>query len=236
VAAGSYPVTITREGYQELRSMVEIPATGTVTLAPLRLEQVLPVPTPAPTPKEPPEAVKDPPVAVKDPPPAPALVKLTLETEPAKATIRVDGQERGQSPLVVDAKAEQELDITVSAPQYRPLTRKLKVGTGPSQLERFTLEPLPKPPPVQPSPIRQTRVEPPPKPPPEAPKAMVRFAVTPWAEVSCGGRNLGTTPFEAVALPVGVYQCRFHNPDLGRTLTQRVEVKATGMNKVVVKF
>jgi serine/threonine protein kinase len=236
VAAGSYPVTLTREGYQELRSTVEIPATGTVTLESLRLEQVQP--TPAPAPKDPPPvAVKDPaPAAVKDPPPAPVQVKLTLETEPAKATISVDGQERGQGPLVVEAKAEQELDVVVSAPQYRPLSRKLKVGAGPAQLERFTLEPLPKPPPVQPSPIRQTRVDPTPKPPPEASKAMVRFAVTPWAEVSCGGRNLGTTPFEAVALPVGVYQCRFHNPDLGRTLTQRVEVKASGMNKVVVKF
>jgi len=230
VAAGSYPVTIIREGYQELRSTVVIPATGTVTLEPLRLEQV-------PPPKEPPPvAPKEPPVAVKESPPEPVQVKLTLETEPAKATIRVDGQERGQGPLVVEAKAEQELDVTVSAPQYRSLSRKLKVGAGPSQLERFTLEPLPRPPPVQPSSTRQPRVDPTPKPPPEAPKAMVRFAVTPWAEVSCGGRNLGTTPFEAVALPVGVYQCRFHNPDLGRTLTQRVEVKATGMNKVVVKF
>jgi hypothetical protein len=228
VAAGTYPVTLTREGYQELRSTVEIPASGTVTLEALRLEQV------PPESKDPPVVVKDPPPVV--PPPAPAQVQLTLETEPAQATIRVDGQERGQGPLVVAVKAEQELEVTVSAPQHRTLSRKLKVGAGPSQLERFTLEPLPKPTPVPPAPIRQTRVDPTPKPPPEPPKAMVRFAVTPWAEVSCGGRNLGTTPFEAVALPVGVYQCRFHNPDLGRTLTQRVEVKATGMNKVVVKF
>ena len=228
VAAGSYPVTLTREGYQELRSTVEIPASGAVTPEPLRLEQV-----PAPPP-EPPVAVKNPPKP-EVPAPAPAEVQLTLETEPAQATIRVDGQERGQGPLVVPVKAEQELEITVSAPQHRPLTRKLKVGPGPAQVERFALEPLPRPAPVVAVPVRQPRVEPP-KPAPEAPKAMVRFAVTPWAEVSCGGRNLGTTPFEAVALPVGVYQCRFHNPDLGRTLTQRVEVKATGMNKVVVKF
>ncbi|HEX8702371.1 MAG TPA: serine/threonine-protein kinase, partial [Myxococcaceae bacterium] len=212
VAAGSYPVTLTREGYQELRATVAVPATGTVTLEPLRLEQV-----PAP-PQEPPVAVKPPPQPVT-PPPAPAPVQLTLETEPAQATIRVDGQERGQGPLVVAAKAEQELEVTVSAPQHRTLSRKLKVGPGPAQRERFSLEPLPKPISVSSSSTRPPRVESTPKPPPEAPKAMVRFAVTPWAEVSCGGRNLGTTPFEAVALPVGVYQCRFHNPDLGRTLT-----------------
>jgi hypothetical protein len=230
VAEGSYPVTVSREGYQELRSTVEIPTTGTVTLEALRL-----VPAP-PQVKEPPVAVKEPIPVVEPPPPAPVQVQLTLEAEPAQATIRVDGQERGPGPLVVAVKAEQELEVTVSAPQHRPLSRKLKVGAGPAQLERFTLEPLAKPALPAPAPIKQARVDSPPKPAPEAPKAMVRFAVTPWAEVSCGGRNLGTTPFEAVALPVGVYQCRFHNPDLGRTLTQRIEVKATSMNKVVVKF
>jgi serine/threonine-protein kinase len=189
-----------------------------------------------PAPGVPEPVVAQPPQPVETAPQAPAQVQLTLETEPAQATIRVDGQERGRGPLVVALKAEQEVEVVVSAPQHRTLSRKLKVGAGPAQRERFTLEPVPRPPPTQPSPIKNTRVDPTPKPPPEPPKAMVRFAVTPWAEVSCGGRNLGTTPFEAVALPVGVYQCRFHNPDLGRTLTQRVEVKATGLNKVVVKF
>jgi serine/threonine-protein kinase len=70
----------------------------------------------------------------------------------------------------------------------------------------------------------------------ETRRAPVRFAVTPWAEVSCGGRTLGTTPFPDVSLPVGVYECRFFNPELGRTKTQRVEVKASGSNTVVVKF
>jgi serine/threonine-protein kinase len=237
VPAGSYPVTLTREGYQELRTTVEIPVTGTLTLEALRLVQAPPQEkAPPPAEKEPPVVVTAPPPPVVPTPPAPAQVQLTLETEPAQATIRVDGQERGPGPLVVAVNAEQELEVSVSAPQHRPLSRKLKVGAGPSQLERFKLEPLPRPTPTPPSPIKQTRVDPPPKPAPEPAKAMVRFAVTPWAEVSCGGRNLGTTPFEAVALPVGVYQCRFHNPDLGRTLTQRIEVKATGMNKVVVKF
>ncbi|MDY7224877.1 protein kinase domain-containing protein [Hyalangium rubrum] len=231
MAQGNYPVTLSREGYQELRATVEIPATGTVTAPVLKLS---PVPPPVKAP--PPVVEKPPPPMVEKPPPAPVQVQLTLETEPAQATIFVDGVERGAGPLVVQAKAEQELEVRVNAAQYRPLSRKVKVGAGPAQRERFELEPLPKPaPPVAAGTIKQTRGEPP-KPPPDAPRAMVRFAVTPWAEVSCGGRNLGTTPFEAVSLPVGVYQCKFHNPDLGRTLTQRVEVKATGLNKVVVKF
>jgi serine/threonine-protein kinase len=166
--------------------------------------------------------------------PTPAVVKLTLETEPAQATIFVDGKERGPAPQVVEAKAEQELEVKASAPQYKDLSRKVKVRTGPAQVERLVLEPLPRP--ASNPTGKQTRPPEPPKPPPEPAKGMVRFAVTPWAEVTCGGRNLGATPFADVQLPVGVYQCKFYNPDLGRTLTQRIEVKAGGINTVKVKF
>jgi serine/threonine protein kinase len=221
---GPHQVAISHEGYQELRTTVEIPATGAVTLGVVKL---LPL-------KEPPPVVPPPVVPPTVPAVAAAAVKLTLETEPAQATIFVNGQERGASPQVLEAKADQEFEIKVSAPQYRALSRKVKAGTRPDQLERFVLEPLAKPPPV--ATIKQTRVvEPVPKP-PESAKAPVRFAVTPWAEVTCGGRNLGTTPFEEVSLPLGVYQCKFYNPDLGRTITQKIEVKAAGTNKVVVKF
>jgi serine/threonine-protein kinase len=69
----------------------------------------------------------------------------------------------------------------------------------------------------------------------ESRRGTVRFAVTPWAEVSCGGRNLGTTPLRDVSLTVGEYECKFSNPEFG-TRTQRVEVKANSHTKVVVKF
>ncbi|MFL5347316.1 MAG: protein kinase domain-containing protein [Hyalangium sp.] len=229
VKAGTYPVLVSHDGYQELHATVAIPATGSVSLEPLQLK-------PEPPKETPPVGVTPPVVTPPTPTPTPAAVavKLTLETVPTQATIFVNGQERGAAPQVVEAKAEEELEVKASAPQYRPLSQKVKVGAEPSQLVKLTLEPLPKPaPPV--SPIKTVRVDPP-KPPPEQPKAMVRFAVTPWAEVTCNGHSLGTTPFGEVALTVGVYQCKFYNPDLGRTLTQKIEVKATGMNKVVVKF
>ncbi|WP_224361790.1 serine/threonine-protein kinase [Hyalangium versicolor] len=233
MVAGTYQVVATRDGYQELHATVAIPVTGSVKLEALNL-----IPMPARNPSPPvakpqpvtPQPKPPPPV----PPAAPALVKLTVETEPAQATIFVNGQERGVAPQVVEAKAEEEVEVKASAPQYRAVSKKVKLGTGPSQLERLVLEPLPKTAPTPP--IKQTRVVEPPKPAPEAPKALVRFAVTPWAEVTCNGRSLGTTPFEAVSLPTGVYQCKFYNPDLGRTLSQKIEVKASVVNKVVVKF
>ena len=63
----------------------------------------------------------------------------------------------------------------------------------------------------------------------------VRFAVTPWAEVTCGERHLGSTPLRDVSFVVGVYECKFSNPELG-TQTRRVEVKPDGHTTVVVKF
>ncbi|MFP2963857.1 serine/threonine protein kinase, partial [Myxococcus sp. 1LA] len=41
-----------------------------------------------------------------------------------------------------------------------------------------------------------------PEPRSEGRMARVRFVVHPWAEVTCGGKRLGETPFEAVELRV----------------------------------
>jgi serine/threonine-protein kinase len=108
----------------------------------------------------------------------------------------------------------------------------VKVKSGPSQVEVLTLEPLPKP---SSTTVKQPRVETP-KPPPSQPKALVRFVVTPWAEVTCSGRNLGTTPFPDVSLPVGKHDCKFSNPGEGRTVSQAIEVRATALNKVIVNL
>jgi hypothetical protein len=162
-------------------------------------------------------------------------VRLSLEAVPAQATITVDGVERGRSPVVVAAVAGKELEVRVEAAKYRPQTRKVRVAPGAAQAERFVLEALPEPPAPHKAPVPPPAVpKPEPRPAPEVRRASVRFAVTPWAEVTCGGRLLGTTPFPDVSLPLGVYECRFSNPDLGKTKTQKVEVKPIGLNKVVV--
>src|SRR5690606_34049074 len=156
------------------------------------------------------------------PPPetaAAAAVQLTLQTEPVQATIFVNGKERGLSPQVVEAKAEQELEVKAAAPQYRALEQRVKVKSGPSQVEVLKLEPLPKPPPT---PGRQPRTELP-TPPPSPAKALVRFVVLPassWVEVTCSGRSYGQTPFGDVSLPVGTHPCKFSNPGEKRTLSQ----------------
>jgi hypothetical protein len=69
----------------------------------------------------------------------------------------------------------------------------------------------------------------------EARAPQVRFMADPWAEVTCGGKRLGQTPFETQELRVGTYDCTFFNPQLQKTVDRRIEVKPGGLN-VSVKF
>jgi serine/threonine protein kinase len=72
--------------------------------------------------------------------------------------------------------------------------------------------------------------------PAEARTPQVRFTADPWAEVTCGGKLLGQTPFETVELRVGTYDCTFFNPQLQQTRVRRIEVKPTGHNVFSEKF
>ncbi len=163
-----------------------------------------------------------------------ASVKVTLRTKPEQVALKVDGKalEKGQG--VVSATPGQELTLLAEAPHYRPLTRKVRVGQEPTQEVSLELEPLAEPSREEHKPesgravVERASSQ-------ETRRGSVRFAVTPWAEVACGGRNLGTTPLPDVQLPAGVYECKFSNPEMG-TRTQRVEVKPNTHTRVLVKF
>ena len=228
LAEGRYPLVLTREGYQELRTEVEVRASGPVPLGVLRL-----VPTPhqqAPVPQTHVE-----PAATQQGEERPAVVekvRLRVEAEPSQAIVYVDGRQQGAAPLVLEVPPGVAMAVRVEAARHQPSERTVKVGSGPSQVERFTLQ-------------QEARVTPPPAPPVRPPRpepraetrtARVRFAVQPWAEVTCGGKKLGETPFEAVELRVGTYDCKFFNPDLKKTLNRRIEVKPIDLNVVSVKF
>ena len=64
----------------------------------------------------------------------------------------------------------------------------------------------------------------------------VRFVVSPWANVSCGGWLVGQTPFEEQRLPAGSYECELSNPELGASERVRVDVRANQRSVVRVKF
>lgn len=55
------------------------------------------------------------------------------------------------------------------------------------------------------------------------PKGTVILRVKPWAEVSIGGRKLGTTPIDAVVLPAGSYTVKLVQDD--KTKTKTLDIK-----------
>jgi hypothetical protein len=129
----------------------------------------------------------------------------------------VDGQQQGASPVVV---AGREVAVRVDAPPNQPLMRAVKVGQETLQVEHFVLEPPPRAETVQ----RDGRT------------ARVKFAVQPWAQVTCDGKLLGETPFDAVELGVGSHECRFFNPELEKAHTLDIKVKAIDLNVVKVQL
>ncbi|NTX62104.1 protein kinase [Myxococcus sp. CA051A] len=223
---GRYSLVLSREGYQELRTELEVQATGPVPLGVLRL---VPVVQQAHVPETPPVAVENAPPAQE--PAAVAKVRLRVEAQPAQAVVIVDGRPQGAAPVMLEAAPGVALAVRVEAAKHQPSERTVTVGSGPEQVERFTLHPEARvaPPVTPPRPPRQESRA-------ETRTAKVRFAVRPWAEVTCGGKKLGETPFEAVELRVGTYDCKFFNPDLKKTLSRRIEVKAIDLNVVSVKF
>ncbi|WNG50066.1 protein kinase [Archangium minus] len=86
-------------------------------------------------------------------------------------------------------------------------------GTKPAQEGR-----VPRPPP------RQASVAP--APPKVVAKGTIEFRIRPYATVFIDGRKLGDTPIPATELPVGRYTVKLVNPDIKKTVTQIVEVKA----------
>ncbi|WP_338867014.1 protein kinase domain-containing protein [Myxococcus stipitatus] len=221
---GRYTLVLYREGYQELRTELEVKDSGPVPLGVLRLVPVVQrAPAPEASTAEAPQAPQPPVEAA----PA-AKVRLRVDAEPSRAVVIVDGQQRGAAPVVVEAAPGVALAVRVEAEKYRPSERTVTVGSAPEQVERFTLQPEERVAPPVRTPRPEARVE--------SRTAKVRFAVRPWAEVTCGGKKLGETPFEEVELRVGTYDCKFFNPDLKKTVSRRIEVRPIDLNVVSVKL
>ncbi|WP_204817624.1 protein kinase domain-containing protein [Corallococcus macrosporus] len=189
----------------------------------------VPEPRPALTELQPPPVVPQPPVEA-----APAPVRLRIETQPEDAVVLVDGARQAARPVVLEAAVGQQVAVRVEAERHQALERTVTVGAGAEQVARFTLEPEPRPTAAVAAVVRERPTRPEPR--TESRTARVRFVVHPWAEVTCGGKRLGETPFEAVDLRVGSYDCRFVNADLKKTLSKRIEVKPIDLNVVSVKF
>jgi hypothetical protein len=155
------------------------------------------------------------------------VVTFTLRSEPTGAQVEVNGQVHGKTPVALELPPNTSVKLRVSYPGYVDIERELRLSEEPFQAEVLTLEKVEAPPPP---PTVQTA---PPEPKPVV--GTVRFAVTPWADVTCGKFRFGSTPFEDKHLPPGIYDCVFRNPEFGAK-SERVEVRANVTSRVTVRF
>jgi len=169
-----------------------------------------------------------PPVTLAPEPSQPAVVTFTLRSEPTGAEVEVNGQVRGKTPLALEVPPRTNVKVRLSAPGFEDLERELQLTDEPFQGEVLTLDKREERPVVvtkTPEPVSE----------PKPPVGTVRFAVTPWAIVSCGRFNFGSTPFPDKQLPPGTYDCVFRNPEFGAK-SERIEVRANETRKVTVRF
>ncbi len=227
--AGTYSLVLSKEGFADLRTAVQVPAGGEQALAAFTLSALAAPPTrPSPI-----EAA------------APSTVQVSVRSEPAGAAVFVDGVEQAKTPATLSFEAGRPATLRLEQAGYKSLVRTVTpTADGPPELS-LSLEKVRERP-------RAGRLR------PDGLKAdpygaratedklvrreagkdrgFLRVVVTPYADVQCGPYRLGQTPFEDKVLPAGEYDCRFTNSELGKSRTEHVVVRANETSRVTVRF
>jgi serine/threonine-protein kinase len=167
---------------------------------------------------------------------------LTIETEPAGATVKIDGKVAGRSPVVLHAPALGAHAVIAELEGRETVSRSLNVAAeGEHQTVVLTLAATPAPAPapqVVAAPAPAAVAVPPPaeapaapvaKPAPNEPKAAAKGRLTldtdPWTMVSVGNRKLGETPLVDVPLPAGHHVLKLENEAKGISSSVMVDIK-----------
>jgi hypothetical protein len=85
----------------------------------------------------------------EQPPPPPARLRREIRATPAEASIKIDGQELGPSPVVTEV-ARGAHELVISAPGYRPVTIEFADDSALPPLIELAREAPPQPPPSKP--------------------------------------------------------------------------------------
>ena len=168
---------------------------------------------------EPPETVVE---VLEVPPEAkliPAVVEksssIAVETEPAGATVTVDGKAAGAAPLTVSEVAPGEHVVEASLAGYSNVKRTVSVSTEGDRLMIVLTLP-------------QKKVE--------ALKGKLSLSTDPWTHVSLNGKLLSDTPLIELPLPVGRHRLQLSNEQSKIDLAIEVEVKAGQVTKKVLRL
>ncbi|HJZ85983.1 MAG TPA: serine/threonine-protein kinase [Polyangia bacterium] len=186
--------------------------------APARAPAPAPASVPARTPTPPPIAPAPVPAPAPAPAPAPLpatpapgpprAAQLTVVSEPARATVAINGKVMGRTPLRALSLPPGDYSITLSAPGRARREHGLHLASGETQTLELELPPI--------RPAASARVQP----------GYLTVRTIPWAHVYEGTHLLGTTPLANRALAPGPHHLVFITDD-GKRVERQVQI-ATG--------
>ncbi len=153
---------------------------------------------------------------------------MTIDSEPAGAEVKLDGEVAGLTPFSRPLPSKTVVEVRLELAGYQQVSERITVGEGAEDAHRYTLKALGKStvkPPLVRNPVEVATG-----------RGTLRFVVKPWAEVECREAGIkDTTPFQDKSVPVGSYACTFTNPEYPPQ-TKLVRVEANQTVKVQVNF
>ena len=165
-------------------------------------------------------------VEVLEAPPEPRVLPATVEksssiaveTEPAGATVTVDGKAAGTAPLTIPEVNAGVHVVEASMPGYSNVKRTVTVS---SEGDRLMI--------VLTLPQKREKLA-------EAQKGRLTLSTDPWTHVSLNGKLLGDTPLIELPLPAGRHRLQLKNEQAKIDVAIEVEVKAGQLTKKVLRL
>ncbi|MDP2269706.1 MAG: serine/threonine-protein kinase [Archangium sp.] len=175
---------------------------------------------PEPTPDTVVEVLEAPPPPSNEPKVVLAVVEksssIMVETEPAGATITIDGKTAGTAPLTLSEITPGEHAVEAALAGYSNVKRTV---TASAEGDRLMVV------------LTLTKKEK-----AEVARGKLSLSTDPWTHVSLNGRVLGDTPLIEVALPAGRHRLQLSNEQAKIDLAIEVEVKAGQVTKKVLRL
>ncbi len=169
--------------------------------------------------QRPPASMPDTVVEVIEAPPPKVVEKsssIVVETEPAGATITIDGKAAGTAPLTLFEIGPGEHAVEASLAGYSNVKRTVSAS---AEGDRLTVV------------LTLTKKER-----AEVARGRLSLSTDPWTHVSLNGRMLGDTPLIEVALPAGRHRLKLSNEQAKIDVAIEVEVKAGQVTKKVLRL
>ncbi len=152
--------------------------------------------------------------------------EFTINTDPTGANVKVNGEDKGKSPVVInDVKFGEDIEIVVSmeGKDYQPTTQTYTATKGSEPQMKIVLEKAETA--VAAAPAAPARPKSAATPKKSGSPGSISAKALPWATVSIDSKRVGTTPVSQKGLSPGKHKVEFRFPPKNAVQTKTVTLK-----------